>query len=261
MAMANFSSTLVAAIWGVTAVTTIKAETQPPRLKSPDDTAAVELVKSALAVRDPAKVDARIRRGSATPEQVVAFLAGLEKTDEKTAIDKGMAKFGWIGSIDHNGMSQEGVEVTFRRDGERNRRLAILTPDENGVWKMDFAAFARRAEPSWEELLDKEGKSGVVRVIVAKDHYYNGPFQDDKVWQSYGIAAVDREELLLGYCKIDSPQYRALESILANESGPTFRVTLGLRRVKDGARRQFEITQVIAEDWVVGPKMFDEAFK
>lgn len=229
---------------------------------SPSEQAALELVKQALALRDPSKVEHYFRPGSAAPEAVIAFLTDMKARDgEETGCQ-------WLSSMDANGMLIEGVLVGTSKDGVPHNRLALLTPDESGVWKIDFDAFARTVKPSWDKLLEAGAGQGLVRVIVAKDSYYNGPFKDETQWVSYGMASPDNDAILLGYCRKDSPQARAMERIVSSAEGAAGdarrklnRATLELRRPEAAENRQFEITRVLAEDWVLGAKPFDAAFE
>jgi hypothetical protein len=232
---------------------------------SPTEQAALDLVKQALALRDPAMVERYFRPGSASPEAVIAFLTGMEERD---GVQTGCQ---WLSSMDANGMLMDGVLVSTSKDGAPRNRLALLTPDAAGVWKIDFDGFARIVKPSWDELLAPGAGQGLVRVVVAKDSYYNGPFKDETQWVSYGMASPDNDKILLGYCRKDSPQARAMEQIVANIERKVGegvdamrrlnRATLELRRPEGAENRQFEITRVLAEDWVVGAKSYDEAFK
>jgi hypothetical protein len=172
----------------------------------------------------------------------------------------------WLSSVDANGMLIDGVVVKTRKDDALRNRLALLTPDEFGKWKIDFDAFARTAEPPWDRLLEGNAPHARVRVIVAEDSYYNGPFRDDQVWACFGMASPDHDKVLLGYCRIGSPQERAMRKIL--EAGDDLaagaavnRVTIELKRVEGALPRQFELTRVLAEDWVMSSRDFDEGFK
>lgn len=227
--------------------------------ESPSEEAALELVKQALELRDPSMVEKYFRPGSAGASGVIAFLSGMEE------LDGTVAGFQWLSSMDSNGLLIDGVLVSTVKEGTPRNRLALLTPDEAGVWKIDFDAFARTVTPSWDALLANDGGRGLVRVIVAKDSYYNGPFRDESAWVSYGMASPDAGAILLGYCRKDSPQARAMERIIAAEqdedSRRLNRATLEVRRPDGAESRQFEITRVLAEDWVMGAEPFDTAFQ
>jgi hypothetical protein len=140
----------------------------------------------------------------------------------------------------------------------------MLVPDDHGVWKMDFDAFARSCRPSWKEIVASKAVEAEVRVFVAKDSYFNGPFADESEWICYAIASPDTagvlpedKDLLRGYCKVGSKQAKAMARIL-NEENRIGRATLMIRREKDADARQFRITRVLANDWVIGPNQLDE---
>jgi len=225
---------------------------------SPSEQNALALVKNAMAVRDPANVGEYFRLDGTEPAAVVSFLEGMRDLDGE------ISGYQWLSSMDANQLLIDGVLVSTTRDGTSRNRLALLTPDEHGVWKIDFDSFARTVRPSWEELLAEDGGKGVVRVILAKDSYFNGPFKDDGEWQCYGMASPDSEKILLGYCRKDSPQAHALSLVFHQEEesqnahSRLKRATLELRRPEGAEARQFEITRVLAEDWVLSNKAFDE---
>lgn len=230
------------------------------RFKSPTESEALDRVRRALKIRDPDKVADWFRLGSASPEAVVDFLKTME------AMDGVNAGLDWRSSMDANGLLLDGVVVNTRKEGKRRNRLALLTPDETGKWKIDFEAFARSVNPSWSDLMAMKGDHALVRVIFSKDTYYNGPFMDESKWICYGLASPDLDANLLGYCLRDSPQAVAMAR-MENEgksmSGTKGlkRATLEIRRVAEAESRQFEISRVLAEDWVLSDIPFDQAGK
>jgi hypothetical protein len=223
------------------------------KFPSPSEPMAIALVKEALAVRDVEKVTDYFRLGSAKPQAVVDFLTDLDR------VEGAFLRGEWLSSIDANGLALDGVLVTFKGLDNPRKRMALLTPDAKGEWKLDFDAFARTVSPGWSEILGKNPPAvACVRVYVATDSYYNGPFSDDKVWNCCCLASPDTDEQLLGYFKIDSPQASALTRILSRERQMP-RAILEIRRVQGAEPRQFEISRVLAEDWVMGPVPFDES--
>jgi hypothetical protein len=235
------------------------------RFESPSEEAALDMVKRGLAIREPATVEEFFHPGSASPEEVVDFLRKIDSAEGR------VDGFAWLSSMDANGLLIDGVLVRTILDGKVRSRMAFLTPDEQGKWKIDFNAFARTVEPSWSELLEMGAAEGTVRVNVAKDTYYNGPFGDDRQWVCYGMVSPDTEVVMLGYCRKDSPQARAMERIVMDENAlpggmpgalpgtakAPKRATLAIRRVEGAESRQFEITRVLAQDWVLSETPFD----
>lgn len=223
-------------------------------VQPPSEVAAVALVRAAMAVRDPGQVLEFFRPGGAPAEEIIQFLAKIE-------LERGKAEsFDWLSSVDANGLALEGVVVRSREpSGSKQELLALLTPDSAGKWKVDFDALSRKSTPSWQEFM--EGRSEVieVRVFAAVDNYYNGFFQDDSQWECYGMTLAGSEENYFGYCRRDSPQAKALGWMFSREKRLQ-RVTLELKRQPEAGPRQFEITRVVAEDWVVSDVPFDAAF-
>lgn len=224
------------------------------KFPSPSEAEALAAVKLGLAIRDPEKIAEGFRPGSASPQEIVEFLKSLNSRDG--VIDH----YEWLSSMDANGLSLDGVVVNFKGKGSLRNRLALLTPDELGKWKIDFEAFARTVKPSWTELLDGHAEVAAVRVYALKDNYYNGVFIDDKQWVCYGLASPDTDQTLLAYCKTGSAQAAAMAWIFSAENHMT-RMTLEIRRVAGAERRQFELSKVIAVDWVTTSVAFDEGFK
>ena len=224
-----------------------------PDLVSPSEPEALALVKAAMAVREPSQITSHFDLGKQTAETAVAFLADLEKNDGK------FVRMDWLSNMNANGLNLEGVILRSLNNEKEHSRIAFLKPDGKGGWKVDFESFARIVTPSWKEFLEGKVDHAMVRVLLAEDSYYNGPFSDEKVWKCYGIGSPDIQEVLQGYCKLDSPQAKAVEAILAKGQKIT-RVMIEIRRVKDGLAGQFEITRVLAEDWVAGDQTFDQGF-
>jgi hypothetical protein len=227
---------------------------------SPGEDEAADIVRSAMGTRDPGLVQNRIRPGDAAPSEVVAFMAATEERDG------GIGQLLWLGGLDVEGMQVEGVLVEFTGRTPPVHRLALLVPDEVGVWKLDFEAFARWSRPSWGDLLEKRAERARVRVLVARDNYYNGPFMDENQWLNFALAAPELQgllpdgiETLSGYCRKESAQAKALERIF-EQGDRTRRVTLEIRRNDEAGDRQFEITRVLAADWLMPPTAFDERF-
>lgn len=217
------------------------------KFPSPSEKAALDLVKRALSNRDPDKVESYFRIGSSSPAEILNFLRKSAKADGS------VEHYQWLSSMDSGGILLEGVLVAYPSKGKPVQRIVFLTPDAGGDWKVDFDAFARTVTPPWDEVLKKQTNEAQVRVYVGHDSYFNGPFGDDKEWICYAIASPDQEESLHGYCKVGSPQAEEMEKMLSGDHKLS-RATLNIKRVKDGDSNQFEISRVMAEDWVVAER-------
>lgn len=224
------------------------------KFPSPSEADAVALVRQGLEARDLADVATCFRVKNVKPEEILKFLENLESTDGK------LDHLLWLSSVDANRISIDGVLIYFKNGNKFTQRLAFLTPNSEGVWKIDFDAFARNADPSWKKLLDGEVDHAVVRTMLSLDTYYNGPFQDDKQWVCYGMNSPEAEKFLLGYCKVGSTQELAIKSIM-DKGNKSERAMIEIRRVNGASEKQFEITAVLAEDWVLGDTPFEDNFK
>lgn len=224
---------------------------------SPTEDVAIQHVKAALALRDPSMVPTFFHLEPFKPEDVIAFLAKLPE------LDGSVDGYQWLSSMDANGLLIEGVLVNFMLEDKPRSRLVLLTPNDTGQWKIDFPAFSRAVLPPWPELLAKDATAveGMIRVLIAPDSYYNGPFLNEKDWVCYGMLSPDVETTMLGYCRRGSPQALAMEEMFMKAThvggNRLIRASLRVRRVEGAEARQFEITRVLAEDWIVREPSLD----
>lgn len=236
------------------------AERVVSRFASPTEDEALALVRRGLAARDAESVGHCFRLGQAKPAEVISFLADLEREHGKPD------RLDWLSSMDTEGMLLEGVLVTHERDGAPAERIAFLIPDDRGVWRIDFEAFARMCRPALGELAKPEVQSAVVRVFIAKDSYFNGPFRDDSQWLCFAMASPDLGDkesgdrtVMRGYCKTESPQAKALLQLFA-DGGRMCRTTLEIRKVEGADDMQFEIMRVLSGEWVTGERPLDAKY-
>ncbi len=214
------------------------------RFPSPSRSQAIALVKNALTNRDLKIVPFLFRAGTTTPASILDYCTKSEQRDGP------IESFDWLSSIDADGLLIEGVLVNYKGTEKLVQRLALLTPDDRGRWQLDFDAFARTVTPSWTEILAGGGEQACVRVIAAPGFYYNSTFKDESIWTSYSLTSPDIEVTLCGYCRNGTPEAQAMRRLFTDGTFNS-RVTLELRRVKDGETRQFEITRLLAGEWVV----------
>lgn len=229
------------------------------KFPSPSREVALDFVKRALKVRSADEVATYYRPDRHTPEEIIGFLNTWEATEGKDA------RYLWVSSVDANGLLIDGVEV-YSQDGEgANYRIALLTPDEKGRWLVDYEAFARPMNPPWKEFLEGNHSEATVRVSIRADHYFNGKFNDESAWTCFRMDNLEMETPLYGYCGVNSPQAKALREILSKTvplagQVSSQRVTLKIARPAGAERSQFEIQRVIAEDWIVTERAFDESY-
>lgn len=230
------------------------------KFKSPSENEALDLVGEAMRCRNEREVQTRFRLAESTATEVLRFLAEARRGQI------GLDRMRWLGSLDMEDMQMEGVFIENPTEGLKTGRMAFLVPDREGVWKVDFEAFARTSTPGWKHLLEGGADRAKVRVLLAGDSYYNGSFADESAWTCFGMSSPEADPLLpedgrlmYGYCRKNSPQSRAMDRVVS-VGNPIMRVTLEVKRSLTDVRHQFEITRVLSEDWVMPDKPFDERF-
>lgn len=129
------------------------------------------------------------------------------------------------------------------------RRLLCLVPTAGGV-RVDFKAYARHGSVAWSDLLDGQAKEAAeMRVFLEKGDYYNFGFKHEVRWQCLTVTSPDLDVPVWLYLARTDPALKVLEAV--NSRQPV-RVTVAVRTVGDShLRRQFEIVDLHAADWVV----------
>jgi hypothetical protein len=222
-----------------------------PLASSPDEAAILKIVESFLAARTPADLLPLIRASAQEPAVMIGKLENLDKVDGK------MSSLRYLGPVDSRAVQIEGVVVNF--EGGRNR-LALLSPDSAGKWLVDFDAFDRYSTPDWETLMSGKAVTGTVRVFCSKDSYYNGLYADESKWACFAMASPDHETLMFGYVPRDSERFEAMQKGLNKDGPPTAtpargqsnRLTLEISHREGAQPRQFEITKLLSDEWVMG---------
>ena len=80
---------------------------------------ALDLVKRALANRDPGKVESFFHLGGASPDEVVEFIAGSEARDGR------IERYDWLSSMDVEGLADGGGAGGLRREGNHRRTAGV----------------------------------------------------------------------------------------------------------------------------------------
>lgn len=222
-----------------------------PGIKGQD---ALRITKSALANRDPALVADHFALGEVSdPEEALHLLELIRKHEgEVTAMQ-------WLGEKFYNGGQLGEVVVSMDNGVRPGNRLAQFIAGADGKWRIDLDSYLRKASPDWEKILSGKSATSLVRVFVSTDSHYNGIYADESAWKAYALASPDVANVLYGYAKRGSSQDKALARILSSEE-PFHRATLRIAKNPDSQAKQFEISRVVSENWVIGESDFDGAF-
>jgi len=125
------------------------------------------------------------------------------------------------------------------------RLINLMIPPEANP-SIDF--YSRYCDPSLSELLDGEVLSSrESRVVLEQDHYYDGEFTDDEIWQSFRARSPDMDHSIMVYLKRDSPWFDRTNEVVSKRQ---VHANLQLKTSpKSKETKQFEILQVNALNW------------
>jgi uncharacterized protein YwbE len=234
------------------------AEEKVLKQPGPEPEVLVGIVRSFLAARTPEALAPLIRKSEQETSAILAKLTRLEQEDGA------IKDVRYLNPMSSRCLQLEGTVITF--EGGRNR-LALLSPDEAGQWRVDFDGFDRYLSVGMDRILSGGAVDARVCFYVSVDSYYNSRFKDDREWACYGIASPDSDQLMFGYVPRGSAQQEALDAVIATKAevrtgkstrGFLQRMILEIRHHPDGEKRQFEILRVLSDEWAMGPVALDE---
>lgn len=213
----------------------------------PTEEEALDLVGKVLAMTKVEQFGSRVRLGGMTAEQALEFLRHREERDGK------LKRMDWIGNMDSNGIQIEAVQMVFEDETKPPRR-ALLTPNKNGDWQVDMASLANWNSVPLERFLAEPGSEADLRVVIARDNYYNGDYSSDQEWAAFRLVSPESETTLIGYCPKDGPVDLAISRLL--KEAVYCRVALRVRKAVVPGNKQCEILSVLSEDWIIsGPPL------
>jgi hypothetical protein len=206
---------------------------------SPDE--ATRLVLTGLKIRDKDRLSEVFRLGEVKADEAISFLKQFED------LKSGVSNVNWIGSMDKDGLQLDLLVYQNLIGSETQKWLVFLTPNDQGVWQIDFDSFSRHVSPAWSDLLNGNTEQGVVRVAFNHDNYFNGSFTESD-WICYQLTSPDLATPLYGYCRKHTAQETALNKAMVKNDGG--RATLKIKRGVNAIGNQFEITEVLSGEWV-----------
>ena len=222
-----------------------------PDLKSDQ---AIKIVTQALANRDPGLLqDFFILGKGDSPEQAMKELIRIREAEGE------VSRTEWFGLNFANGSNVLQVMVYTSILGVEKARLAQFVAGSDGKWRIDLDAFLRKCVPPIAEVVSSKSGTSLVRVFVAEDSFYHGMYYDETEWKVFAMVSLEIPDLLYGYVKPGSSQDKALRRIIDTDE-TVHRATLNLIKQPGSGPRQFEISSVVAENWIIGKKNFDESF-
>jgi hypothetical protein len=132
-------------------------------------------------------------------------------------------------------------------NGERRLVFVVHTPSGPRV---DFETYARHCETPWPNVFDARfERSGMMRVFVRPDTFFNREFPDNGEWFCIAATSPDIDGTIYLYAPIIHSRVRAfVESAAERPRRATVRIA---SRNGSHVFRQFELTELAAEDWVL----------
>lgn len=225
-----------------------------PEQPSLGESEALGIARAALSNKDPEAVTSHfILTESTSPAEALRLLGISARKDGE------ISEYTWLGERFANGQTIGEVIVNMKNGDKLTNRLAQFIIGSDKKWRIDLDSYLRRCVPDWPEILSHKSTDSVVRIFIAEDTYYNGIYADDRIWQAYTMASPDLEQPLFGYVRRDTPQHKTLLRIMAYEDN-SHRATLRITAQTDTDAKQFEITGVLSDSWVLGAQDFDKAF-
>lgn len=230
------------------------SEQKTVELPALSEAEALGIVRTAFAENDPQAMPNHFVLGTdIAPEEALAALARI------TAEEGEIKVFRWLRQKFSNGRLI-GEVATLRETETKtplSDRIAQLVIGADGKWRIDLDSYLRRVVPDWPTIISRQSPTSVVRIYAQTDNYYNGIYSDETEWQAYMINSPEIDESLYCYARRGTSQEKALRKALQDTIR---RLTVEISANPEAAPRQFEITGVLAEDWVLGEKRFDESF-
>jgi hypothetical protein len=147
------------------------------------------------------------------------------------------------------------VMVTYKTG---KYRIAFLTHDEDGNWKVDVESYLGHNTRPWEQIIGKDSCKAIVRVIASPDSYYNGLFKNEEEWSCLALSSPHYPERIYGYLKPQSPAILAITEMLRTKNPAV--MILEISRDAGMEPLQYEIKKVIAQGWVESDVEFSSRF-
>lgn len=225
----------------------ISPEHQDEALGSPVESlgmlAAEKIVEEALELR-PRHFNRNFSlEAGMTEEAALRILQEIFVTEGK------VSKLRWLGIRYIGEKVIEEVEVTHTKDGSDSHRLAQIVRMPDGTWKVDISSYIRQTSHPWNDILARKVDKAVVRAVIVEASYYNGIFEDESKWRCYKITSPDFQDALYGYVEAGSIEDFRIKNILPMDRKPQ-RAILEIHSNSTMLDEQFQITQLLAEDWI-----------
>ncbi|MGI8602685.1 MAG: hypothetical protein ACR2OZ_06750 [Verrucomicrobiales bacterium] len=116
--------------------------------------------------------------------------------------------------------------------------------------KVDWEASVGYCEVSWEKLPEvRPTTPTLLRARLAKDDYFNYTFSDEAAWECFRLSSLWEEHHLYAYAQRGTPL--AMELARRTRQNRLSMVSVRIRFPEKGAPNQAELTELVADGWLV----------
>lgn len=107
----------------------------------------------------------------------------------------------------------------------RNLIIEIL---DSGAPKIDWETFVCYQPMPWDDFARERPNdtSFIFRVYIEPDSFFSHEFKDDSQWSCFHLTALDSDETLFGYARINSPESQQILDLLSKNPGKKTSVIL-----------------------------------
>lgn len=156
----------------------------------------------------------------------------------------GMSAFNTSNALAYRGRL---ISLSVRTNDFEEKQIAFIR-GQDGL-KIDWESYVAWSEMPWQRFISEKPERPVLfRVTLKMLEYYNFGFGDERKWQSYELRSPDREHVLYGYVRQDSPLNDKLRPLDGKSSRM---VTVKLKYIPgEEKRNQVVIDGLISDGWV-----------
>ncbi len=136
---------------------------------------------------------------------------------------------------------------------DRSSRNLVLEILDSGEPRIDWETLVCYQPMKWDDFATARpaGVSMDFRVYLEPDNFFSHEFADSSRWNSFRLTALEGEETLFGYAKVDEEVAKSLATLASQNSGSKTSVILRLS-IPQGlqSRRGVVIEKLLCPRWI-----------
>jgi len=147
-------------------------------------------------------------------------------------------------------MKRSGTAMLYQEVLIGSHRLPLILINQGNDWLVDYPTLAGHNNSSWDSLQKTKPLEAKVRVSLKRGKRFSPGFEDSQVWLHYELSNPNWPLKLDGYVRRKTEPARRMAAIRNGQSPFGSQATLILQRGKKHLSRTFEITEVLADNWL-----------